>query len=235
MIGTYDFGPGATEAFAGIGGFLLVFLIVFYVIMMGLCVLVYVLESLGMYTIAKRRGIHHSWLAWLPIGNLWILGSISDQYQYVVKGKVCNRRKVLLGLSIGVFGVIALLYAGIIGTVISGALDTAGGAFVGAGLAVFLLSYLALFVVAIVTAVFQYIAFYDLYASCDPSNAVLYLVLSVIFSIAMPFFVFSCRKKDDGMRSMQQPAYQQPQQPVYQQQLQEPAPQPEKAPEEQSV
>ena len=39
----------------------------------------YVLWSLGVYTIAKRRGIRKPWLSWIPVGNLWILGSISDQ------------------------------------------------------------------------------------------------------------------------------------------------------------
>ncbi len=59
----------------------------------------YVLQALSLYSLAKRREINKPWLAWIPLANAWILGSLSDQYQYVVK-KGQSRRKVMLGLSI---------------------------------------------------------------------------------------------------------------------------------------
>ena len=37
-----------------------------------------VLSALALYTIAKRREIANPWLAWIPLGQAWILGSISD-------------------------------------------------------------------------------------------------------------------------------------------------------------
>ena len=54
----------------GLAGILLAVyaLVMFAYSMLGL--ISYVLHSLGLYTIAKRRGIHNSWLAWLPFGNL---------------------------------------------------------------------------------------------------------------------------------------------------------------------
>lgn len=33
----------------------------------------YVLSSLGLYSLAKNAGIENPWLAWIPIGNLYIL------------------------------------------------------------------------------------------------------------------------------------------------------------------
>ena len=60
----------------------------------------YVLQALSLYSLAKRREINKPWLAWIPLANAWILGSLSDLYQYVVKRKVQSRRKVMLGLSI---------------------------------------------------------------------------------------------------------------------------------------
>ena len=74
--------------------------IVVLLVVLAVALLGYVLGSIGIYTIAKRRGIHNPWLAWLPVGNHWIIGCISDQYQYVVKEKVRNKRKVLLILNI---------------------------------------------------------------------------------------------------------------------------------------
>ena len=51
-------------------------------------VVTYVLTSLGLYTMAKRRMINHPWLSWVPVANMWILGSLSDQYRYVARGQV---------------------------------------------------------------------------------------------------------------------------------------------------
>lgn len=192
----YDYGydMGIGSAMEGVAGFLLVFLVIFYLAMISLCIVCYVLQSLGMYSIAKRRGIHHAWLAWIPVGDLWLLGSISDQYQYLAKGRVRNRRGLLLGLSIALYAMMVLMCVGIFLAMI-GLSNMLSGVL----LAVTVLCLIAYFVLAIVATVFQYIAMYDLYASSDPGNAVLYLVLSIVFSVAIPFFVFACRKKDMGM------------------------------------
>ncbi len=186
----------------GVASFIMVFFLVFYLLMLAFGIVCYVLQALGMYTIAKRRGIRHPWLSWLPIGELWILGSISDQYQYVAKGKVRSRRKVLIGLMIAVYCIMALemalLMVGAAGAAGLSAGEIGGGAVVGTTLAIVAMLYFAMIVMAIVSAVFQYIALYDLYASCNPDNAVLFLVLSIFLSIT-PFFIFFNRNKDLGM------------------------------------
>jgi len=58
--------------------------------------------------------------------------------------------------------------------------------------------------------VFQYVAYYDLFASSHPSNATLYLVLAIVFQVTLPFFVFACRKKDEGMPPRKQPVAPEP-------------------------
>lgn len=167
-------------------------------------IVVYVLQSIGLYSIANRRGIHHPWLAWIPVGFLWIMGSISDQYQYVAKGQIKSRRKTLLGLAIASV-VLALVFIGIVVWVVISAVGVEMG--VGyfdetaliAPVIIAVVAYLALLVIAIVSAVFQYICLYNLYASCNPNNAVAFLVLGIFFSFLTPFFIFACRKKDLGM------------------------------------
>lgn len=182
----------------GVFGALLGVLIVFLLIGLAITVVTYIFRSVALYTIAKRRMIKNPWLAWLPIGTEWILGSISDQYQYVAKGKICNRRKILLGLSIAAV-VLSVLYE------ILSALQTlqlfGDGFSVGFGMlaVVMLLLGLAMFGVGVASIVFTYIALYDLYQSCDPSNGLLYLLLSIFLSITMPFVMFVCRKLDRGM------------------------------------
>ena len=194
----YYYGYNAMEnTFAGIGGFIVAFVLVFYLLMLGLSIATYILQSVGLYSIAKRRGIHHPWLAWIPFGSAWIVGSISDQYQYVAKGRVKNRRKILLGLLIAIYATLFLFFVIAIAfgyTTFTGDMTTLG--FLGA---LFLLVYIAAFIMAIVACVFNYIALYDVYASCEPHNAATYLILSIFISITMPFFIFALRKKDGGM------------------------------------
>jgi hypothetical protein len=193
-------GSAAGSAAAGVLGFFAVFFGIFYLIMLAFSVAKYVLHALGLYVVAKRRGIRNPWLSWIPIAEVWILGSLSDQYQYVKKGKIRNRRKVLLGLNIGMCLAIIPLLISIVGAALSEATGSMNSdAAFGVMLATMLLTYLAIIVLGIILLIFEYIALYDLYASCNPDNAVLYLVLTIFLGVVLPFFVFICRKKDGGM------------------------------------
>lgn len=193
-----DFPAEMMETFA----IVMVVFLVFYAIMLAFAILAYVLRSIGLYSIAKRRGIHNPWLAWIPVGDQWIIGSISDQYQYVAKGKIRNRRKVLLGLSIGTYAAsVVMIVAEIIMTVAM--LDSSAGAIAPA--LVVALFGLALVGTSITAMVFFYIALYDMYQSCNPENAVMFLVLGIFISFLQPFFIFACRKKDLGMPPRKQP------------------------------
>ncbi len=178
-------------------------------------VAVYVFTALALYTIAKRRGIHNAWLAWIPFGNSWLLGCISDQYRAVALGQTKYRRRVLLITEIICSAtaviMLVLMFAMLFNmlTFVGGNLDNLNnmegmipenllGVMMGPMVGM-LLMLLVLFPVAIVHAVFGYIALYDIYKSCSPSNAALYLVLSILISYAQPVFLFICRNQDSGM------------------------------------
>ena len=175
-------------------GFFLLFILGIYLLIFAFLILSYVLQSVGLYAIAKHRGIKNPWLAWIPVGNMWIMGSISDQYQYVVKGRVRNRRKWLLGLSL-----VTMLSTAPLSGLLSAML------FQGDDYTFMLLGVIMVFlgglagIVGIAATVMEYVALYDVYVSCDPGNAVLYLVISILFPVALPFFLFFNRKKDLGM------------------------------------
>lgn len=147
-----------------------------------LALVFYVLESLALYSIAKRRGIRNPGLAWVPVGSSWIKGCVSDQFVYVTKGKLQNRRKLLLGLEIGA---IALSLAA---SILELLLPAAG-----------ILFRLVVFGVRIGAGVIGSLALYDLYASCEPGRGVLYLVLSLTLGVTKPFLMFACRNQDKGM------------------------------------
>ena len=158
-------------------------------------VIFWIISSLSLQSIARRRGIRNAWLAWVPIGNQWILGSIADQYQHLIQGKITSRRKILLWLNVGY---VALIVANSLVQVMTELAAHTDEQLLIWGLASTAIS-LARLAVSITTLVFYHMSNYDLYRSCNPKNAVTFLVLGIIFPVAQPFFYLSCRKKDLGM------------------------------------
>lgn len=198
----YGFSADSEEGFAA--------MVVYYLISAlfggGMGVVLYILRGLGLHAIAKRRGLKHAWFAWLPVVRNYQLGCISDQYQYVVKGRNTSRRKWLLGL--GILSVI--LSAVTLGSAVGMIARIAGFAMRGASqpklinaamsaLMKLLLLGLPLLLISVPAAVIRYVALYDLYTSCEPKNKVLYLLLSILFHKTEAFFLFFTRHKDEGM------------------------------------
>jgi hypothetical protein len=172
----------------------------------------YVFSALAIYTIAQRREINHAWMAWIPLINVWILGSISDQYRYIDRGEVKNKRKVLLALNITNCVLVVIGTIMVVVSIVSTILAIDSGAYInevellGKVLLSFLI-FLPVAILGIVSFIIQAIALYDLYTSCDPANNVLYLVLSLIpalSTITRPLFLFLCRNKDEGMPPRQE-------------------------------
>lgn len=197
---------------------LLPILLVVYLLVFILCIVIYVFESLGLYTMAKRRGISNYGLAWVPVGNYWIIGRLADQFCYAEQRKKTAYRHLLLwgGLILTVLSMVIVVYSLDLGW------NTATGYYYADEIAssaigvVLLATFMSM--VSIAVAVFQYIALYKIYKSCSPSSATVLLVLSILFSIVTPFVLFALRKKDEGYVQLnqqwaaQQTAGQQPQQ-----------------------
>ena len=164
----------------------------------------YILQAVGLCTVARRRGIRHAWLSWLPIGNNWLLGCISDQYQYVVKGSNKRKRVALLVLSLLVTALGVWLTAGWIQLIreiamryqevlLQAPMDLVLDAVGLMGL------LLVLWCVSVAFLVVKLTALYQLYASCVPGDRVVYLLLSIFLDGCTPILVFTCRRWDLGM------------------------------------
>lgn len=186
--------------------------ILHFLVVMGFVLVTLILPRLGIYSIAKRRGIKHPWLAWLPVGDRYILGGISDQYQIALKGRRTYRRRLL-----PIFGCLSRVAQ--IGTMVLFGMILLYALFMLFAI-VFSLGLVFLhndlndlfgvlcepFVVACIIGsvstcgvVMRYIALKDLYKSCSPMNSTSFLVMSIIVPVAEPFFIFLCRDLDDGM------------------------------------
>ena len=184
----------------------------------------YVFRGYGVFSIAKNRGIRHPWFAWIPVLNQYLLGCIADQYQYVAKGRVKNRRKVLLILNLVLIAMHIAFYVAY-GVLIGGTIRAAMGGLTEYQILDRILrpaltmlgALLPILGVALAITIFRYIALYDLYTSCSPDNSILFLVLSIVFRITEPFFIFFNRKKEDGMPPRKRKEPEVIQQPIYEQ------------------
>ena len=186
-----------------------------------LSLVTYIFSSLGFYTLAKRRGILHPGLAWVPVcGARWIMGSLADQYVYFTEGKIKYQRRLLLWLEVGMYVLLGLFFA-LVGGLVAGAVIQNETQAVTMAIWM-LLGYFLLLAEIIVFAVFQYIALHKIYKSCDPKNTTLFLVLSILFNITMPFFLFACRKKDLGMPRPEAPEGEPAEEPTQLPEAQEP-------------
>ena len=194
-------------------------LIVAAILIVLINIVLYVLKSLGLYTIAKRRGIACPWLAWLPVGCEWITASLADQYRKVTSGKATNRRFIIVVLAVISIGLTCFTtttignrseeltelaeYAEEYGAdmdeehalefmteVFEELSEILGGVTLVAALSS---------VIALASNVYWFVCAGDVYASCCPKNGTMMLVLSFFMPILAPFFFFCNKEKDAGM------------------------------------
>lgn len=187
----FDYYSNDLSGLAAFGGvFAIIALILFglVLIFLAFAVVKYVLGSIGLYTIAKNRKFDNPWLAWIPIARDYYIGRIADDINATM-AKRSNLRKIILALAATQFGVSFI--SGFI-TAILAAVGMAPLASVIA-LSLSAITYLA----TIAYAVIYFISLYKVYKEYTPSNAVLFEVLSIIFSIG-DFFLFAIRNKKSG-------------------------------------
>ena len=161
---------------------------------------IYVLRSIALTRLSQNRGFNNPWIGWIPFCSGYALGRISDDIN-IKRGKTTNHRKILLGTNIAV-GALELIGLGVMIPAIvsliqhsinygSSNADAAVAAPVLAGCFLIMIGA----IVAIVYAVFNYIALYNVFKDYAPNNAVLYLVLSLLVGGSDTIILFIIRNK----------------------------------------
>lgn len=164
---------------------------------------IYLLESISVYKMAKSAEIKNPWLAFIPVANDWVFGTLAEKYKKK-NGTKSARFGVILPVLEGIVLIEAIALT--IFTVISikeitgYALDAVNTStemvpeqFM--SLIPVIILYFALMAVAIAYAVVFFIALWRVYYSFDKSNATLYIVLSIIFTISVPIILFIIRNR----------------------------------------
>ncbi len=168
----------------------------------------YIIYSLGLYGVASKRGISLAGLAWLPVGNLWVIGAIVDSYEqykenHFKKWKVLLPVMTAVAVAAYIFFYVAY-YVLIFSTmpVMSGMpFDESSEESVGTFFAlmfVFLFVIIALFaVIAFVMVAMQAlntIALYKMYENISPKKAIKYTLLSLIVPLARGICLLKSKK-----------------------------------------
>lgn len=164
---------------------------------------IYLLESISVYKMAKSAEIKNPWLAFVPVANDWVFGSLAEKYKKK-NGTKSARFGIILPVLEGIVLIEAIALT--IFTVISVkeitgyALDAVNTSAEMApeqfmSLIPVIILYFALIAVAIAYAVVFFIALWRVYSSFDKSNATLYIVLSVVFTISVPIILFIIRNR----------------------------------------
>ncbi len=157
--------------YSDLGEFLVMFwtvLVVILAIWLIVSLVFYVLESIGLYHIAQCRGIDNAFLAWIPIGRMYLLGNVADQIE-MHEGKNTKYSLILL---------------------ICGCVTFFSGVLTG----LFELPWLLVWGLSIATTVFTYISYYQIFKVHAPQKATVFLVLSILLGLG-PIFVFAVRNR----------------------------------------
>ncbi|MCK5129416.1 MAG: hypothetical protein KAQ68_06175 [Clostridiales bacterium] len=164
-------------------GFVAVMIVVLFFVF-AISLVIYILHSIGLYRLAKNKGMDNAWLAWIPIGNYYILGAVSKQSAYM-KNKV-PKVEVILPIVGAVY--VALSFVPAILNTINSFSGYSYNNLLGMGISTLLITFLGLCFTAFITFVY-----YHIYKTYEPNNAVLYTILSV-FSLSF-IFIFVIRNK----------------------------------------
>lgn len=135
-------------------------------------IICYVFNSIGLYSMAKKRNFDHPWLAWIPIAKNYLLGSLINDDVSISSWHIPYAKIFLPLMGMALSMVMAFLS---------------------------FIPYLGVFlgiILSLALSFYYYTAQFWLYSIYDKDHRVLYLVLSVIFPFLGPIFVFMIRNND---------------------------------------
>ena len=158
----------------------------------------WIFQAIGLQAIAKKNNIKNAWLAWLPIGDLWILGKISDTRKTFWKIKDTGKMFVILSL-VQVISVIVYIVGVVVLTISSISsgelLDNAIFSFMSKSS--FELMDFFIGVSSGLIILLKIWSLYNVYYKYKEEKVIGLLICSIIFSFIIPFVLFSFRKKEE--------------------------------------
>ncbi len=185
----------------GLGG-IVIFLII-ELCAVGISIASYVMSSLAIHTIGKRRQIRYPWLAWIPVANSWAIGNIAREYDER-KGIKRKWNVVLLSMNIAVMALAFLMIVALIVYSVSIAITVAYNQaiteadVIPGAIAFMIVLYtfiIAMIAVATAWTICASICYFKLFESTVPEKALKYFIISLLVPLGMPICLMLCRNK----------------------------------------
>ena len=171
---------------------MVIFLAIYVLVILGIGLIVYIFNALGLVAIAKHRNIAMSNLAWIPFfGTAYVTGAIADEQSIHETGRDPRLKVWLLAMSLALTFLTAILYGEMFRIGLSRMNDVPS--------MVFIVIMILTLLIGLPFTVLWYVAHYRLYKACQPNNSSLFLILSIVFGLS-PFLVFAVRHYIDGQR-----------------------------------
>ncbi len=181
--------PEALElAFGLITGFLLVIGLIYLTL--------YIIQAIGYMRMAKKLEIMHPWMAFIPLARYYLAGRISDAFPTNDGKRTSFRIHLTLLGAINACGSIAIyaILANILMCLFSSQEYSAGMLMTRAVPLSAISSILSL--VALAFGIVNYICLYRIFRGFRPEYAVLFIVISIFFSVTIPFFLLASSKRE---------------------------------------
>ena len=177
------------------GMILLVVLLLVYGFL-GLALMIrYVLYSLSLMELGSRLGVKDSWLAWIPVANLFVLGASADALE--AKRNIShNWRKILLFLSIAAYAVLAVALVGLFAFVIGLAILESNMEPSFEELAPLIWIYLLYFAAILAASALQFlnmICIYKIYEELNPKKSIKYILLTLLVPFGDVYCLSRCK------------------------------------------
>ena len=160
----------------------------------------YILESVGLSAIAKRRGIKNFWLAWIPFARAWTIGAIADEQDRRIIGKDRYFRVVhLVGVVIYTLSILSTISGlAAVTDVMEGMFDASDDMILGSMLGFFATLYsgiMSINFIALLLSALKIVIFYKIYESVTERLPILFTLLSLFIPLFYPISIFCLRKK----------------------------------------
>lgn len=163
-------------------GFIIAYIFTFIILIAFLAV-IYVFGAIASAKMLKSLGHKRPWLAWIPLVNSLAMGQIADYYD---NGRPSRNfgKKLFTFAIVELAAALSMIFFALLGEILQ-----LGAFFVLlAGVA-----YFVLYGIIIAYMVNYYFALWAIYRIFAPDKSVLFLVISILTSYPIPFFLFAIR------------------------------------------
>lgn len=184
----------------GMVGFGVIFLVVYLIVLLvvlALSVTMYVLNGLAIMQMSKSCGLAHGWMGFIPYASTFRLGQLAECARKPEGRRIPWRHLALGGhIAVAIVTIVFfIIYIRDFAALMAVAEDSVSvgdvlGFYAGIGSVSVVLN---IFTLAL--NVVLYIIYWKIFCLFDHDHAVLFLLLSIFFSVAIPFLLFAIRRR----------------------------------------